>query len=153
MNFDLGPAAEKPLPLVNVSQVPDYAFERPDSFQVVRGLDPGIGQAVSRYSIGNDSFGNIADASQQRTSIQDLSEENMRIARLATDSRASFGTRGLDEVSDMSARERTSRQVDRRSVDELSNVSSFYEDVTAASSDRGGGILGNYGARRSGPLR
>ncbi|KAF7507987.1 hypothetical protein GJ744_009884 [Endocarpon pusillum] len=153
MSFDLGPAAEKPLPVVNVGQLPDYAFERPDSFQVVRGLDPGIGQAVSRYSIGKDSFGKIADASQRRTSIQELSEENMRIARLATDSRASFGTRGLDEVSDMSARERTSRQVERRSVDELSNVSSFYENETAASSDRGGGILGNYGARRSGPLR
>ncbi len=116
-------------------------------------MDPGIGQAVSRYSIGNDSFGNIVDASQQRTSIQELSEENMRIARLATDSRASFGARGMDEVSDVSAPERTSRPLDRRAIDELSNVSSFYEDETAASSDRGGGILGNYGARRSGHLR
>ena len=139
--------------MVSVSRAPDNAFERPDSFQVVRGLDPGIGQAVSRYSARKDSFDNTADASQQRTSIQELSEENMRIARLATDSRASFGARGLDEVSDISAPERTTRQVDRRDVDELSNVSSFYEDETAASSDRGGGILGNYGARRSGPLR
>ncbi len=139
--------------MVSVSRAQDDAFERPDSFQVVRGLDPGIGQAVSRYSVGNDSFGNIVDASQRRSSIQELSEENMRIARLATDSRASFGVRGLDEVSDISAPERISRQVHRREIDEVSNVSSFYEDETAASSDRGGGILGNYGARRSGPLR
>jgi len=87
-------------------------------------------------------------------SIQDLTEENMRIARLANDSKASFKMRDADQVSDISVpEERISRRVGKRGVDELSEVSSIYEDETAASSDRGGGILGNFGARRSGQLR
>jgi hypothetical protein len=96
----------------------------------------------------------MVNVSQNRMSIQDLTEENVRIARLANDSKASFKMRDADQISDISVREeRISRHVGNRGVDELSDVSSIYEDETAASSDRGGGILGNFGARRSGQLR
>jgi hypothetical protein len=153
MNFDLGTSVEKPLPVVNVAAAQYNTYERPEPPQVHRGLDPPIGQALSRYSVGHDSYSNIVNASQNRMSIQDLTEENMRIARLANDSKASFKMRDADQISVISAEERISRHVGKRGVDELSDVSSIYEDETAASSDRGGGILGNFGARRSGQLR
>jgi hypothetical protein len=154
MNFDLGAAVEKPLPVVNVSTAEYNTYERPEPLPAHRGLDPPIGQALSRYSVGHDSYSNIVNASQNRFSMQDLTEENMRIARLANDSKASFAMRDADQVSVISApEERISRHAGRRGVDELSDVSSIYEDETAASSDRGGGILGNFGARRSGQLR
>lgn len=154
MNFDLGPAVDKPLPVVNIIRAPDTGYERPDVFHTSRGLESPIGQAVSRYSGSHDPPSNVIDAPQNRASIQELSEENMRIARLANDSRVSFRGRELDDISDISAPEdRTSRHVGRRGIDELSDVSSIYEDETAASSDRGGGILGNHQARRSGHLR
>lgn len=153
MHFDLGPGVEKPLPVVNVFRAPDDAYENPRNFEPHRDMLPPIGQAISRYSGSQNSFSRVVDAAQNRTSIQELTEENMRIARLANDSNASFGAREQDEVSDISALGRTSRNVGRRGSDELSDVSSMYEDVTAASSDRGGGILGNQDARRSGPFR
>ncbi len=130
MNFDLGPTVEKPLPVVNVSRAPDDAYERPDTFQVHRGMEPPIGQAVSRYSGSHYSSSPVVDAPWNRTSIQELSEENMRIARLANDSKASFRGREQDEISDISApEERTSRHVGRRGVDDLSDVSSIYEEA------------------------
>ena len=148
MDFDLGPAIDKPLPLVNVNIAPDNAYERPNSFMFGRGVESSIGQAVSRYSVGGDSFIHAVNVANSGTSIQGLSEENMRIARLANDSKASFGARELDDVSDVSAAEgRASRNDVRRGIEELSDVSSVYEDQTAASSDRGGGILGNAQAR------
>lgn len=160
MNFDLRPAVEKPLPVVNVTRAPDDAYERPrtlerpDTFEAHRGLEPSIGQAISRYSIGHDSWNNTTDAPPNRASLPELTEENMRIARLANDSRASFRGRGQDEVSSISApNERDSRDIGRRGADELSAVSSIHEDDRRASSDRGGGIFGNHQARRSGRLR
>lgn len=166
MNFDLSSAIEKPLPLVNITKAPESPEEHPtaperpersdgtDVFEVHRGLESPIGQAITRYSMGHESTNQVFDASQNRVSIQDLTEENMRIARIANDSKVSFRGRELDEISDISGPEqRTSRHVDRPGVDELSDVSSIYEDYKSASSDRGGGILGNPEARRSGPLR
>ena len=85
--------------------------------------------------------------------MQELSEENMRIARLANDSKASFAAKDLDAVSEISAPEdRTSRHIGRRGVDELSDVSSLYEDDRPPSEMPGGEILANFEARRSGPL-
>lgn len=154
MNFDLRPTIEKSLPVVNVTQAPDTLYERPDTFQVHRGVDSPIGQAISRYSGSHYSSSIIVEAPKNRTSLQDLSEENMRIARLVNDSRASFGGREQDEISDISApEERNSRHVDRRGVDELSDVSSIYDDERPVSTDHGAGILSNNEARRSGPLR
>ena len=128
------------------------------------GQGPSIGQAISRYSgIHYDNpppekpKPNTLNVTSQpyvnRSSIQDLSEENMRIARLATDSKASFGlgARDLDDVSEVSASgNRTSRHAGRRGVDELSDVSSIYESENRTV---GESILGNSEARRSGPFR
>lgn len=141
MNFDLGPGVEKSLPVVNVIRSPEDAYDRPNNLQLPQGTQSSIGQAISRYSGSHDSFGHVIDAAQHRTSIQELSEENMRIARFANDSKASVRGREPDEVSDISApAERTSRPLGRRAIDERSDVSSMYEDVTVASSDRGGGF-------------
>jgi hypothetical protein len=161
MNFDLTPAVEKPLPVVSVTRAADNAYNRPrrperpeqsETYEVQRGLQSSIGQAVSRYSIGHDSASNYGP--ENRISLQELTEENMRIARLANDSQASFGAREPDAVSDISApAERTSRQVGRRGLDELSDVSSMYEDDRPPGTLPGGEILGNPEARRSGPLQ
>lgn len=173
MNFNLGPKVEKRLPAVNISrpsvdgperrlhpQRPERP-QRPDRsspFEVLHEIEPPIGQAISHYSLAPDASTNALTTTGTQESFQELTEENMRIARLANDSRASFGRReaeaSADAVSDISAlEERTSRHVGGRGVDELSDVSSLYEDDRPARSDRGGGILGNHQARRSGPLR
>ena len=152
---------EKPLPVVRVTNAPDNAYDRPrrperpehsETYEVHPGLDPLIGQAVSRYSIGQESVSNYGPES--RVSMQELTEENMRIARLATDSKMSFVGKDQDAVSDVSSpEERTSRHIGRRGLDELSDVSSMYEDDRSPRTDHGGAILGNLEARRSGPLR
>lgn len=153
MNFDLGTGVEKPLPAISIIQASESTYERPDTLHVNRGFESPIGQAISRYSGSHDRTRLAVDPPLNRSSIQELSEENMRIARLANDSKVSFRGREPDDVSDVSCPdERRSRRVPRRGMDELSDVSSMYEDVTAASSDRGGGILGNQDARRSGPF-
>jgi hypothetical protein len=177
MNFNLGSAVEKPLPVVNVRRLPPNALERPDmferpipnaaperteTFEVHRGLESPIGQAISDYSdpsqtsarvIESQASGRAAeDPAQNRMSIQELTEENMRIAQLVNDSNASFGVQEEDEVSDISATERHSRSIGRRATDQLSDVSSIYEDDGPAMPDHGGGLFGNHEARRSGHL-
>lgn len=154
MNFDLGPAVEKPLPVVSITHAPGNTFGRPENFEVQRGLAVPIGQAITRYSLPRDISGNAVDTAPNRISIQDLSEENMRIARLANDSRASFGGRELDEVSNISVpEERAPCHAPIRGVDELSDVSSMYEDETPDHIDDRGGILSDHETRRRVPVR
>ena len=172
MNFDLTPALGKPLPVVSVTRAVDNTHHRPqrperpeqsETYEVQRDLRSPIGQAISRYSFGHDSASNYGPESRismqenhgpgNRISMQGLTEENMRIARLANDSKASFGAREPDAVSDISAPiGRTSRQNRERGLDELSDVSSMYEGDRPPNTMPRREILGNREARRSGPL-
>lgn len=145
------------------------ASSSPTNTSPTNGMGPSIGQAISRYSdihYDNPPPEGLLPPNPHppmptrpqyvnRTSIQDLTEENMRIGRLATDSRASFGLRGrdIDEVSEVSADDRVTQKEGKKAVDELSDVSSVYDDDTRSKADQGKSLLGNSGARQSGPLR
>ena len=159
MNFDLGPNIEKPLPLARGNGSLDSGHFRPSrparpDMQSIseHDLETGgpIGQAVSRYSGTHDSLTIPEHLLHSKTSIQGLSEENVRIARLANDSQI--------RVSEISApEERASRQVGARALDEISDVSSLHEydedndSDTLAITDHGGNVLRHPSERKNGP--
>lgn len=140
--------------MVNIIQAPEDIFVRPGMWEDHRGSGTPIGRAITRYSLASDTSGDAVDALPNRASMQELSEENLRIARLANDSNASFRVPELDRVSAISAPEdRTTCHGRTGGEDEFSEVSSICTNESADNIDDGVGILSNHEARRSGPLR